>query len=493
MSWDNSGAATFDTGENMTSNAWDAGTSNAGFDGGFNSGGAADYPNGGNGETGADFGGGGSNACHTCGQDGHIARKCPEKPARDCFNCGQPGHNKADCTELAVEREFTGNCRICDQVGHRSKDCPTKPAETCKNCLKEGHKTLDCKDLRVLDRMGVVDMDTETAWAMLIRADKELDFDNFREALQIYSKAQPTATYLQLETGFRKEGLKIHLIAKEADHTEAFTIMDLQGKIDCKYQVVLNLGKSPKRRNMANGWPESPEENLERLADAGMVVDRRVMLCRNCGEVGHGFKSCTQEPQVIEQPSVKCFNCNEDGHRARDCTVIREDPFACRNCKKSGHAAAECTEPRSAEGVECKRCNEIGHFAKDCPTAGPSGCRNCGEEGHISKDCTNPRDPMKMICRNCDEPGHSSKECPKPRDYSRVKCSNCNEMGHTKVRCKQPVNDHEGDGNDPLPEGHTGVTTIYNGYEPIGGPATWDTSAATGGNEWDTSAPTKAW
>jgi len=79
-------------------------------------------------------GGGRSNACFKCNQEGHKSFECPnangEKSQRNgggrsagCFNCGQDGHKSFDCPEEkksrpgggGVKRSFTGN----RENGHR--------------------------------------------------------------------------------------------------------------------------------------------------------------------------------------------------------------------------------------------------------------------------------------------------------------------------------------------------------------------------------------
>ena len=37
------------------------------------------------------------------------------------------------------------------------------------------------------------------------------------------------------------------------------------------------------RANLEERWPHDAEDNLERLANAGLPYDRKVMKCRNCG------------------------------------------------------------------------------------------------------------------------------------------------------------------------------------------------------------------
>ncbi|KAK5013853.1 hypothetical protein LTR16_003272 [Cryomyces antarcticus] len=325
----------------------------------------------------------------------------------------------------------------------------------------------------------VPDMSPEEAWEMLKKADAERDLDDFRKAVPIYVKAVPGTTLNQLEQGFRDSDFAVHLIALEKEVSLTHTIVNLQGKIDCKYVVGFYFSAKPKRAKFADGWPASPEENIERLADAGYVMDRMVPKCINCRELGHLSKSCPNERVEHERVVVMCYNCNEQGHRARDCTQPRVDKFACRNCKQSGHKSSDCPEPRSAEGVECKRCNEMGHFAKDCPTGGSSACHNCGEEDHKSKECDKPRNMDLVTCRNCDNTGHLSKDCPEPKNWSKVTCSNCGENGHTHRRCVKPAAEaDDGPGGGATNEGIGGEGDWEEGGTATGGGAGWESADA---------------
>ena len=60
------------------------------------------------------------------------------------------------------------------------------------------------------------------------------------------------------------------------------TYINLQGKLDCKYQVGLHFSAVPRRTITQENWPSSPEENLERLEDAGLPMDRMIPKCGRC-------------------------------------------------------------------------------------------------------------------------------------------------------------------------------------------------------------------
>ncbi len=60
------------------------------------------------------------------------------------------------------------------------------------------------------------------------------------------------------------------------------TNVNLQGKIDCKYQIAYYFYSKAKRAKFADGWPPTPEENMERLKDTGEPMEKFVPLCNNC-------------------------------------------------------------------------------------------------------------------------------------------------------------------------------------------------------------------
>ncbi|KAL9132800.1 MAG: hypothetical protein Q9175_006028 [Cornicularia normoerica] len=471
MSFFSAGAGEWDSGVGAA-DTWTDGAE-AGANSGHNFGATNGEVTQNGGEAGGDF------MCRRCGEAGHMARQCPTAPAGSgndgkCFNCGEEGHSKADCPNPRV---FKGTCRICEKEGHPASECPNKPPPKCFNCKQEGHQTVECTANRVFDTSLVADRSADDAWVALEKADEERDLDDFREAFKVYTKAASDATYDELEMAFRAQNFQTYLIATENELPKTHTYINLQGELDKTFKVGFHLSSKPKRETAKQGWPETPEENLERLKDAGLPMERGIPKCNRCDELGHTTRACPEEAvENTDKVQVKCVNCDEVGHRARDCPAPRVDKFACRNCKQSGHTAAECTEPRSAEGVECRKCNQIGHFSRDCPTGGGNNCRNCGEEGHMSKECDKPRNPATVTCRNCEEMGHFSRDCPKPRDYSKVKCSNCDQMGHTKARCKEPIKE--------VDDGGFGAGGDTGGFDAPAGGDDFAAPATGGGDAW---------
>ena len=127
----------------------------------------------------------------------------------------------------------------------------------------------------------------------------------------------PDTTFRQLEKAFRNKHFNVYIIGvvsrqptvasptlfraltrhQEADESKPHTIISLQGKRNCKYQVRFSMTAYPKRKATAEGWPPSPEENLKRLLDAGFVEDRGVSKCTNCnGEAEPEPRPSSQVP-----------------------------------------------------------------------------------------------------------------------------------------------------------------------------------------------------
>ena len=163
---------------------------------------------------------------------------------------------------------------------HASRDCPTKP-KICKNCSGEGHEALECKNKKALDNSHVADKTEEEAWKMLKTASNEKDLDDFKDAVKILVKAAPEFSYPQLEAEFRKREFKVYIIAMEKDIGDTWTNVDLQGEIGKKFAVGYYFSAKAQRPSLAPKWPASPEENVERLADAGVPMDRGVEKCHN--------------------------------------------------------------------------------------------------------------------------------------------------------------------------------------------------------------------
>lgn len=143
-------------------------------------------------------------------------------------------------------------------------------------------------------------MSAEDAWEALEKADQERDLDDFREvradkryphtqtadfcdqAFRVYTKAASDATYDELETAFRLSNFNTHLIATENELPKTHTYVNLQGELDKTYKVGFHLSPKPRRETAKQGWPETPEENIERLKNAGLPMERGIPKCMRC-------------------------------------------------------------------------------------------------------------------------------------------------------------------------------------------------------------------
>jgi hypothetical protein len=135
---------------------------------------------------------------------------------------------------------------------------------------------------------------------------------------------------------------------EQPDH---LTLVDLQGQSDREFLVGFFGSQKFPRKSLKDRWPGSVDENMERLANAGLPFDRMIAKCRNCEsnnslfplyyeainandilELGHISKSCPEEAREAERVQIVCVNCKEVGHRVRDCTQPRKSKHGCRNC-----------------------------------------------------------------------------------------------------------------------------------------------------------------
>ncbi|PNY28369.1 Zinc finger domain-containing protein [Tolypocladium capitatum] len=249
--------------------------------------------------------------------------------AQKCFNCGEPGHRAAECpTPRSME------CRFCKKDGHMVRDCPDKPPMVCENCGQDGHMRRNCENARKINRDHIADLSPDEAWAKLEKAVAERDLDDTKEAVQEYVKALSGAiSYRDLQEAMLDKGINLFFIATERDLVNVFTNMDFQGNMGKKYSISYRFSEKPDRPREAESFPKSREELLERLDNAGEVVNSGQLKCHNCREIGHTSKFCTQERvEKPEMPKISCNNCNEEGHRLRDCPKPRVDKFACKNC-----------------------------------------------------------------------------------------------------------------------------------------------------------------
>lgn len=112
----------------------------------------------------------------------------------------------------------------------------------------------------------------------------------FFQAFKAYCKAVPDSNYHELEVAFRNLRFTTYLIAKKKELFSTQTLVNIQGKLNCTYEVGFYYSDKPLRKSAKEGWPESKADNLERLKDAGLPVDRGIPKCGRCGGESSTFQ-----------------------------------------------------------------------------------------------------------------------------------------------------------------------------------------------------------
>ena len=106
-----------------------------------------------------------------------------------------------------------------------------------------------------LDLSKVPDKTEDEAWALLTQASEERDIGDFKEAVQILSKVNPTLTYPELEKEFRNRDFNVYLIAMVCIATRKICVQLLtlrKGKGPWRYAHCRQLARS--NRQEIRGW-----------------------------------------------------------------------------------------------------------------------------------------------------------------------------------------------------------------------------------------------
>lgn len=233
-------------------------------------------------------------------------------------------------------------------TSHQARACPAKP-KICKQCNAENdHDTIDCKNKKVIDRSRVEDKSVDEAWTQLEAASQDIDIGDFRDAVEVLAKAlDGNLSYADLEKECRKRRFNIYLIALKKDVALAYTNVDLAGNVGKTYTIAYYTSASCPRPILMPMWPKDAAENLTRLEDVGVPMERGVPICKNCETVGHVQRECPEEKREYEGAKVICALCDKEGHRVRDCPEERPQPKeraprACKICGSEDHIAKEC-------------------------------------------------------------------------------------------------------------------------------------------------------
>jgi hypothetical protein len=60
------------------------------------------------------------------------------------------------------------------------------------------------------------------------------------------------------------------------------TIVAMNGQPEQEHCLVIRFSPNPERQFEVEKWPQSTEENLERLKSCGFEVEKKVLYCTRC-------------------------------------------------------------------------------------------------------------------------------------------------------------------------------------------------------------------
>ncbi|KAG0192203.1 hypothetical protein DFQ28_009876 [Apophysomyces sp. BC1034] len=207
-----------------------------------------------------------------------------------------------------IEDRFLSILKVVDEDGFRppvNRQCgrmTENSSDRCRHCGASSHLVFrNCPFIPLLD--------PKQAWVRVLQACERLDIDLFMESLALYSKSRPDETLQDISGKLCDYGSKLQLLAVERDLPQTATVMDLQGRILCRYvalAVVLEIddhGKDPLHSlSYLPGFPPTWEQNFLRLADAGFFSDKnQIPICRPCGRTGHWLADCVQSQLAINE------------------------------------------------------------------------------------------------------------------------------------------------------------------------------------------------
>ena len=178
----------------------------------------------------------------------------------------------------------------------------------CRHCGSPTHSTSkECPHIPLIN--------DQDAWIQLLQAGHRCDTTRFMEAIDIYSKSRPNETFPVIARRLQDAGSKLQLVALEKPLLSTTILVDLQGIMHRKYTVVTMIFPQPPPPPLSNnhnsnyyyggasfdynnnkvtmGVPESAEQNIARLTEAGFAQDLTEMTCcMLCKQPGHWAKDC---------------------------------------------------------------------------------------------------------------------------------------------------------------------------------------------------------